>query len=289
MSITPCINHPFSDAAATCVNCGRPFCDACLVEFLGQRHCGPCRDQKLGQLQAAGGTATYADARFAGTGTVDIGRWLSLGWSHVSSDVVTYAMAALLMGLVSLASCGIAGGAMQVGMVMLTYRKMSYGRVEVGNLFDGFRRFGNAFLATLLIVIASFALRFVLELPGLGIMLAVDNNNSGGASTALQLVSQLMSMAAGIIASAVVGGATFFVYPHLAARNGDAIDAFKVSWMVFRRNPVMFMVAAVVIQLVAGLGVIACFIGVLVTGPVAIAARAQAYADHFGIEGWDLT
>ena len=46
-----CANHPSIPAAAVCATCGRPYCEQCLVEVLGQRQCGPCRDRQLAVMQ----------------------------------------------------------------------------------------------------------------------------------------------------------------------------------------------------------------------------------------------
>jgi hypothetical protein len=46
-----CTNHPAVETAGGCAWCRRPYCPACLVEFLGQPHCGPCRDYRLSQMQ----------------------------------------------------------------------------------------------------------------------------------------------------------------------------------------------------------------------------------------------
>ena len=37
-----CSNHPKTDAAATCANCGRPFCGACTVELDERSWCREC-------------------------------------------------------------------------------------------------------------------------------------------------------------------------------------------------------------------------------------------------------
>ena len=50
--MTPCMNHPHAQAAAQCGGCGRPFCESCLVEFLGKRFCGPCRDFHLAHVRS---------------------------------------------------------------------------------------------------------------------------------------------------------------------------------------------------------------------------------------------
>jgi hypothetical protein len=49
----PCRNHPHLPATRSCAHCHQPFCDACTVDFLGQPHCGPCRDMRLQWMQPA--------------------------------------------------------------------------------------------------------------------------------------------------------------------------------------------------------------------------------------------
>jgi hypothetical protein len=45
-----CRNHPEAETCLVCSHCGGSFCQSCLVEFLGQCHCGGCRDARLAQL-----------------------------------------------------------------------------------------------------------------------------------------------------------------------------------------------------------------------------------------------
>src|SRR5947209_105572 len=47
----PCGNHPARLTGQVCLDCGRPFCEDCLAEFVGRRLCGWCRDQRLRQMQ----------------------------------------------------------------------------------------------------------------------------------------------------------------------------------------------------------------------------------------------
>lgn len=37
-----CVYHPDIVAAGTCENCGRPFCQGCIVEVEGKVYCRPC-------------------------------------------------------------------------------------------------------------------------------------------------------------------------------------------------------------------------------------------------------
>lgn len=48
----PCRNHPHVPAQGVCSHCSHPYCGACLVDFLGQPHCGYCRDFRLGTMAA---------------------------------------------------------------------------------------------------------------------------------------------------------------------------------------------------------------------------------------------
>lgn len=48
-----CVNHLAAPAAGICPDCGRPFCEACLTELMGQPLCGWCRDTRLAHLQPA--------------------------------------------------------------------------------------------------------------------------------------------------------------------------------------------------------------------------------------------
>src|SRR5919109_5221028 len=155
-----CVNHAWIETNQACANCGQPFCDSCLVELLGQRYCGPCRDLRLTRLQGPADTR----APYAGTGTVNIGRWLSEGWQIVQADVLTFALATLLFIGLSILSAFILAGPLLCGLYLMAYRKMVYGQVEIGHLFDGFRRFLWAFLASLLIFGGRFAVGYMQDL-----------------------------------------------------------------------------------------------------------------------------
>lgn len=46
-----CLLHPGVETAQACERCGQPFCDACLVAFLGARRCAWCKQQALDEVQ----------------------------------------------------------------------------------------------------------------------------------------------------------------------------------------------------------------------------------------------
>src|SRR5262249_43950116 len=122
-----CTNHPTTETGEVCASCGQPFCDACLVTIMGQRLCGPCRDRRVAEMQGHLPGQAVSTAPLAGSGTVDIGRWLSSGWQIVQADIVTFAVATLLLGLIGMATCGILAGPMTCGIMMMAYRRMTSG------------------------------------------------------------------------------------------------------------------------------------------------------------------
>lgn len=218
---------------------------------------------------------------FAGTGTVDIGRWLNAGWSIIKDDILTFAVASFLMVLLAAVTCGVLGPAMQCGLFMMAFHRMTGRRVEIGTVFEGFSRFLNALLTGLLLLLVTLVVSGIAYGP---IFLA---QAAAPDSEAAQAIAGLWNMVASLVLQALVSGAFFFVFAHVAARNAGPGEAITVSWEVFTRNFLMFALVGFLFQLIAGLGAIACFIGVFVTQPLIIAATAQAYADHFGIAGFD--
>jgi predicted MFS family arabinose efflux permease len=54
-----CLHHPETSLTERCAVCEESFCADCLVEILGQRTCGPCRDARVRELE----TGKPADAR----------------------------------------------------------------------------------------------------------------------------------------------------------------------------------------------------------------------------------
>jgi hypothetical protein len=277
-----CVNHPWTETGAGCARCAQSFCDACLVEFLGERLCGPCRDVRLAEAQGVQRVTPI----YAGTGTVALGRWLAAGWGIVMADLVTWVLAAILLTIVTSCSCYLLSGPILCGAFMMAYRKMSYGYVAVDNLFDGFRRFLWSFLATLMI--GAVYMIFYLAVYGFEIWSIFQAQYDP--SSLVQVYRSFGSAAAVGLFGGVLWGASFFVLPDIAARNSNPIEAFSASWSVFRRNPLMFLLAGItlsIIYVLSSFGIYLCFLGPLFGWPLILAANARAYADHFPIEGFD--
>lgn len=271
---------------ARCARCAQGYCDSCLVDFMGQRFCGPCRDYRLYELQHPGGPG----AVFGGTGTVDLGRWIGAGGKIIGGDIWTWVLAAFLAGLITLASCGLLYGPMMAGMQMMAFRKMTYGTVEINNLFDGFRRFLNSFLLMTLRGIAIGGIIVGLYALIIGMAIGSAATSPGGTSSEPPLWfmgAYLAFYPAAFFFCMLDAILNVFTLSHIAARNASPIEALSLNFNVIKRNPGMFLLFAFLLWLIELFGAQICYVGLLFTTPLVAATRAQAYADHFGIDGWD--
>jgi uncharacterized membrane protein len=225
-------------------------------------------------------------AVFAGTGNVDIGRWLSAGWAMVSADLGTWILAALLMIVLTIVTCGLGGPAMACGLYLIAFRKLAGRPAAATDVTLGFGRFLNALGVAFLLGIPTFLVVAVREGVQFAMQLGMRTSNGEpnmgmmGLLVVFMLGMQILQWIAGS-AAATVG---FFSVAHVAARNAGPIEAIRESWTVVRRNPWMFLLTAILFQIISGAGVIALCVGILVTVPLIAAATAQAYVDHFGLD-----
>lgn len=277
-----CVNHPWVETDATCANCARAFCESCLVEFMGGRYCGPCRDLKLADMQRPAGLSGES-GRLAGTGVVEIGGWLSRGWQIIQADLPLFALAALLTSILSLFSCGLVYGSMISGIFILCFSRMLHGRADFQQLWRGFQRFGNALAVVLIVVLVEVVIELSISFAvGIPVGFATRSGRTGSwlqdaGNGAAGLVNTLVSF--------LLLSATFFALPLVAARNATPVEAFRASWAIFTRNPGGFLLTAFVFEVLRRLGVVLCCVGVFITIPWTLAAQAQAYVDYFGLTG----
>ena len=88
-----------------------------------------------------------------------------------------------------------------------------------------------------------------------------------------------------IIPGFIAGGAFLMTYPLIVDRKLSATAAMKTSLDVAQQNLFQFTLFALVISLIAGLGALACCVGLLITFPLFITTITCAYRDCFGIDG----
>ncbi len=88
-----------------------------------------------------------------------------------------------------------------------------------------------------------------------------------------------------ILPAYIVGGLLFFTLPLIVERDLSIGEAISASYEATKSSWFMFTLFAIVVGLLASLGAVACYVGVLVTYPLQITITSIAYRDMFGMAG----
>jgi hypothetical protein len=83
----------------------------------------------------------------------------------------------------------------------------------------------------------------------------------------------------------VVAGLLYFTLPLIIERNMGVIEAMQTSFERTKGNWLMFTLFALVVQLLASLGQLACGVGLLASYPLLFTISAVAFRDVFGMPG----
>lgn len=179
--------------------------------------------------------------------TVNLGSALSKGVNTFKANPVFHILSFVIVLVVSSAAFGLLTGPMLVGYFK-TFAKEDAGvKPELSDLFKGFDEFVPALLAGILggiIVYIGFILCII---PGM-------------------LITPILPLALLLIANG----------------EKDGIQALKRAWSILKPNLVMAALALFVFQIIGALGAIACLIGLLVTGPIAIIASWEVCRQLLG-------
>lgn len=191
---------------------------------------------------------------------ITLGDWLSGGWQVYKENWAVMSVATLLCAVVAGATGGILIGPLLMGILRMAFKTQRGERPEIGDLFRWQGRFIQSFLAGLIFAAIHFGL------AGLG-------NNSAFFSLLDLLATPLLSVMLAFTVSLV------------AERGLDVVPAIKqVAKRIFSSDMFMWWVVGLVFMVIAGGGLIACFLGALITVPWMISASAVAYRDVFGID-----
>lgn len=166
---------------------------------------------------------------------VDIGACLSGGVDCIKRNPLFYIVGYLILMIASNVTMGILLGPLTVGFFRAMKKEEEGGKAEIGDLFKGFDDFVPALVAGLLSGIAITIGMMLCFIPGL-------------------LIMSLFPCAIYLVAFG----------------EKDGINALKRAWAVIVPNLVMAAVTMFVLGLVSSLGVILCYIGILLTGPIGL-------------------
>ncbi|MBL8166559.1 MAG: zinc-ribbon domain-containing protein [Acidobacteria bacterium] len=88
-----------------------------------------------------------------------------------------------------------------------------------------------------------------------------------------------------ILPGLVVPGLLMFTVPLIVDRNLSVGEALSASYNATKSNWLMFALFAIVVGILASLGQLACYVGLLATYPLQFTIAAIAYRDVFGVAG----
>jgi hypothetical protein len=186
---------------------------------------------------------------------IDIGADIGEGWRLFQANMGTLVLAGVIATVISAVTCGILSGALGAGMFLVIRRLLKNDPVkpQAGDVFKGLDVFVQSLLLIVLATVASLILCFI------------------------PVIGQVASLAVG----AVLMWALMFV----AYQKLTAVDALKKVFEYTKSGeftlPLLF---AVIASLIAGLGVVACGVGVFFTIPLAYCMLASCYETLFGGE-----
>lgn len=88
-----------------------------------------------------------------------------------------------------------------------------------------------------------------------------------------------------ILPAFIVQGLCFFALPLVVERRMGPIQAIQTSFAATKKDWLMFTLFAVVMTLIASVGAILCYVGLLASYPLFFTITSVAYRDVFGVAG----
>lgn len=225
------------------------FCTGCGSQINpGARFCARCGALTEGGPAGATGAAAPRGEFVVPAGRqVRTGAWIGAAWKLVTGQVWMFVLVTIVMVILSTVVPVILQGPMLAGMHIVCWRVLLGGRADVGDLFGGLNFFVPALVASLLIMVFSF-----------------------------------VGLLACLVGALVVTAMYQFTYLFIVDRKMDFWPAMQASHAVVKQDYagfVLFLLAIIGLQI---LGVLACFVGLLVTIPVHYMAITVAYREMVG-------
>jgi len=200
--------------------------------------------------------------------------WISRGWELVSANIWPHVLLALIVSLGSSLTAGILAPPLICGWMYILLRQIRDPNYQpaVGDVGEGFKVFGHALLAGVIIYVAIGILAV-----GVGIISAI--------LTILPLIGQILSGLLGLLFGILVAPFILFVFPLIMDRRLDFWPAIDTSMKLATRDYVGFMGLAALFALLNMAGGLCCGIGALITTPIVTAATVLAYEELFAPGG----
>ncbi len=184
---------------------------------------------------------------------IDIGAELGKGWRLFQPNMGLLIVAGVIATVVSVITCGLLGGPLMAGMLLVVRRLIQNDPVkpQAGDVFKGL----DYFVQSLILVVLCMAVTFLLAM--------------------IPVIGQL----AGVVVSAVLmWGLVFVTYQKLSA-----IDALKKIFEYLKTGEFTLpLVFGIIAGIISSLGAVACLVGLVFTLPLGYCMMACCYETLFG-------
>ncbi len=285
----------------TCSECGRQFPPSEVIRYGDKWVCASCkpiffqRVREGAALGMAGGAASATEADLlARDYDVDIGDYLSRAWELfkanagilIGATVLVYMamMAANMIPYLSVLLAIFLNGPLMGGLWAFYIKQVRNQQPTIGDGFSGFGpRFWQLVLTQLipgLITAGFFAMMAALALPA--IMVSVRHSGGGSSmAPALFVVLGVVALVAFIVLI-YLNTCWVFALPLAADKGLKFWPALELSRRVVNKHWWLTFALLLVSGFLAIAGMLACLVGLLVTGPVAFAMITYHYEKVFG-------
>jgi len=286
---------------ATCSECGRVFATGDVIRYEDKFICAACKPiffQRLREGAAfaapsAGATATEADL-LSRDYQVDIGGSLTRAWEVFKANAGMLIGASVLVYLAIIAVnvipyLGIVlalflNGPLMGGLWLFYIKNVRNQEAGIADAFGGFGpRFWQLVLTQLipgLVTGGFFGILAAIGIPAMILGLRQGGRASNMAPALMALMGVLVLIAVVVITYLTV--CWMFAIPLAADKRLKFWPALELSRRVVNKHWWMTFWLFVVSSVLASVGVIACCVGVLVTGPVAFGMLTTHYNKVFG-------
>lgn len=166
--------------------------------------------------------------------TISISSCVSAGFAGFKKNPVTHIITTLLVIVISGVGFGLLTGPMLVGYMRMLKAEDEGRAISIADVFKGFDDFVPALLAVLL-------------------------------STIIVSIGFMLCFLPGLLLMAMVPMAAYLV----ACGEKDGIAALKRAWELVKANLVGAFLCMLVLGIIGNLGALLCFVGVVVTLPIA--------------------
>jgi hypothetical protein len=190
---------------------------------------------------------------------VKFGEWIEKGFNLYKENFATLVLASLIAVVISAVTVGVLAGPMAAGVILITLGLVDKKdpRPEAGSVFKGFDYFVNSFLFMIVWGVALFVISLIVGM--------------------VPCIGQLASVFVVFVAHALLMFGMFLIVDRRMEFWPASVESFNRVKVDFWP----FLGFAVVVNIIGGIGAIACGIGVVFTLPIEACILTVAYRDVF--------